>query len=154
MAYHDLFKTSNWQIQLKDQTHVEFFCQEAAIPGITIGTIANRYQSMDDKRPGDSINFNDLTLTIICDEDLSAFKEILKYLNMTHDVRTNEIQVQPEVFDSYLYITTNKNNIQYKLHFYDMWIESISDLVLQTITGDDNSISFTVGLKYNYYTFE
>jgi hypothetical protein len=154
MAYHDLFKTSNWKIQLKDQTHVEFFCQEASIPGITIGTVSQHYQSMEDKRPGDSITFDDLTLTIICDEDLGAFKEILKYINMTHNVIDNVIQVKPEVFDSFLFITTNKNNIQYKIHFYDMWIETVSALSLQTITGDDNSISFTVGLKYNYYTLE
>jgi hypothetical protein len=154
MAYHDLFKTSNWKLQLKDQTHVEFFCQEAAIPGVTIGTITTGYASMADKRPGDTIDFSDLTLTIICDEDLGSYKEIMKYLNMTHDVLTNEIRVAPEVFDSFLYLTTNKNNVQHTLHFYDMWIETVSDLVLQTITGDDNSISFTVGLKYNFYTFE
>lgn len=155
MAYHDLFKTGNFKIQLKDQINLEFFVQEATIPGITVGTIDAGYMSMRDKRPGDSLDFNPLTLTLLCDEDLQAYKDVYEYiLHLTHNPKTNEIFVEPEVFDAYLFLTTNKNNVAHKLHFYHMWIETISDLQLQTVSPDENSISFTVGLKYNYYLFE
>jgi hypothetical protein len=155
MAYYDLFKTGNFRIQLKDQTNLEFFVQETTVPGVTVGTIDIGYGSMKDVRPGDSLEFNPLTLTVICDEDLQAYKDVYTYiLKMTHNPVTNVIQVDPEVFDAYLLLTTNKNNITHRLHFHDMWIESISDLQLQTVSPDENNISFTVGLKYVYYLFE
>lgn len=155
MAYHDLFKTGNFRIQLKDQQDLEFFVQETTVPGITVGTISIPYSSMNDQRPGDSIEFNPLTLTINCDEDLKAYKDVYRYIiKLTHDPVSNEIRVEPEVFDAYLLLTTNKNNVAHKLHFHDMWIETVSDLQLQSVSGDENAVSFTVGLKYNYYLFE
>lgn len=154
MAMHDLFKISNFVIQLRDQRMIEFMNVECPIPGFNIGTIELNYSSMLDKRPGDSITFNDLTLTVNCDEDLKAYKEIISYLNLAHNPVTNKLEVSQEVFDGYLILLTNKNNVQHKLHFYDMWIESISDLQLQTISTDDQNLSMTIGLKYNFFVFE
>jgi hypothetical protein len=154
MAYHDLFKVSNFKILLRDQRHMEFFCQEAGIPGYNLGNIDVGYQSMKDKRPGDSIDFEDLTLTIICDEDLNAFKEVYNYLKLAHHPVTNALEVQQEMFDAYLLLTTNKNNVQHKLHFVDAWIQSVGAIQLQTISSEDNNITFPVTIRYNYYLFE
>ena len=156
MAYHDLFKTGNFTVQLKNQTHLEFFIQEATIPGITVGTIEVPVAGgLRDYRPGDSLSFNPLTLTVLCDEDLRAFKDVYDYiLHLTHNPVTNNIEIDAEVFDAYLMLTTNKNNVKHRIHFHDMWIENITDLQLQTISGDENSISFTLGLRYNYYLLE
>jgi hypothetical protein len=154
MAMHDLFKVSNFVMQLRDQKSIEFMNVEAPLPGFNIGTIEVPHQSMMDKRPGGSITFNDITLTVNCDEDLKAYKEIYDYLVLAHDPLTNKLCVKEEVFDGYLYLLTNKNNVQHKLHFYDMWIESVSDLQLETISADENNLTMTLGLKYNFFVFE
>jgi hypothetical protein len=150
----DLFKTSNFVIQLRDQKMIELMNVEANLPGFTIGTLNMGYMSMKDKRPGDSIDFNNLTLTVNCDEDLKAYKEVWDYLKITHDPLSNEIHVAEEVFDGYLILLSNKNNVQHKIHFYDMWIESVSDLQCQTISPDENPINFTIGLIYTFYILE
>jgi hypothetical protein len=133
---------------------IEFMNVEAPIPGFTLGTIELGYSSMKDKRPGDSITFNDITLTVNCDEDLKTYKEIYDYLILAHNPVTNKLEVNQEVFDGYLILLTNKNNVQHKLHFYDMWIETVSDLQLQTISAEEQNLSITLGLKYNFFVFE
>ena len=149
--YTDLFKTSNFRIQTRDSKHIDFFCQEASLPGYSIGEITLPFQSMKDHRPGDSIEFEPLSLTILCDEDLLAWKNVYDYLNLTHDAMTNRLEVQQEVFDATLFLTTNKNNIKYEIKFYDAWFQSVSPLQFQTISTDENNITFTVGIVYNYY---
>lgn len=153
MAYIDNFKICNFVMQLREQKHLEFFILQASIPAYTIGTIEVGFNSMKDKRPGDSIDFSDLSLTVLCDEDLKAYKDVYNYLNLAHDALSNKLEVHQEIFDGTLFLTTNKNNITHTLKFYDMWIESVSGLDLMTTSTDDNAISFTVNLKYNYFTF-
>jgi hypothetical protein len=138
----DLFKTSNFVMQLRDQKSIELMNVETDIPGFTIGTLEMGYMSMKDKRPGDSITFENLTMTVNCDEDLKAYKEVWDYLKITHDPLENIIRVSEEVFDGYLLLLTNKNNVQHKIHFYDMWIESISPIQCQSVSPDENNVNF------------
>jgi hypothetical protein len=153
MSYIDNFKVCNFVMQLRDQKHLEFFTLQSSIPAYTIGTITIPNHSMTDKRPGDSIDFADLSLTVLCDEDLKAYKDVYNYLNLAHDPISNKLEVQQEVFDATLFLTTNKNNVSHTIKFFDMWIESVSALDLLTTSTDDNSLSFTVNLKYNYFIF-
>jgi hypothetical protein len=154
MAYTDLLKTSNFIIQTRDSNHMEFFCQEVQIPGFQIGNLDIGHQAMKDKRPGDSVEWEDLTLTILCDEDLNAFKDVYKYLNLTHDPYTNTLEVRQEVFDATLFITSNKNNPKFKIKFYDAWFQSVSPIQFQSTSPDENNLTFTVGIRYNYYLLE
>jgi hypothetical protein len=149
----DLLKTSNFFFQTRDSKQIEFFCQEVQIPGYSLGSIDIPYASMKTKRSGDSIEFEDLTLTVLLDEDLSTFKEIYDYLMLTHNTFSNELEVQQQVFDATLFITTNKNNIQHKIHFYSCWFQSISPVQFMTTSTDENNLTFTVGIRYDYYSF-
>lgn len=151
----DLSKICNFKIVLPNsQATIDLFTVETNIPGITIGSIDLPYSSMTRKMPGDSISFEDLTLTVLLDKDLKVFREIMSILQLTHNTLTNEYHVQEEVFDCFLLINSNKNNPIFKLHFYDAWLETISPLNLTTISGDDNPYNLTIGIKYNFYTIE
>lgn len=150
----DLFKTCNFNILMKNNTMIELMNVECDLPGFNIGTIEMPFQTMKDKRPGDSINFDNLTLTVNCDEDFKAYLEVYNQLILAHNPATNKYKVSEEIFDGYLILLSNKNNIQHKIHFYDMWIESVSPLQMQTISSDDNPLNFTVGLCYNFFVFE
>jgi hypothetical protein len=152
MSYTDQFKTSNFRVVLRnDMKNLEFFATEASIPSVTIGTIEAGWQSMKDKRPGDSLDYEPLALTTIVDEDFQIYTDFYALLNTTHNPKTNRIQVTPEVFDLTIFITTNKNNPIYSVTFYDAWIQTISAIELQTISGDDNGIKVTIGISYNYF---
>ena len=150
-----LSKVSNFRIVLPTtQKTIEFFCVETMLPGITIGTIENKFMSMQDYRPGDSLTYNPLTLTVLCDQALETYKEVFSILNATHDPFTNKLSVSQEIFDGYLMLTSNKNNIIHKIHFYDCFITDISDINFQTTSGEDPNYSFTLGLRFCQMSFD
>jgi hypothetical protein len=151
----DLSKNCNFKIILPTtQKFIELFSVETSIPGITIGSIDLPYSSMVRKMPGDSLTYDELTLTILIDKELNTYKELISILNLTHNPITNTYDVDQEVFDAFLLITSNKNNPLFQLHFYSMWIETFSAISLTSTSGDDNPYNCTLGLKYNYYVLE
>ena len=154
MANTNLFKSCNFRITLNTEKQIELMVQEVNLPGYSIGQLENRWQSMVDKRPGDSMEFNDLTLTILVDEQLEIYKEIYKSLVYSHNPVTNTLQITKQIFDGYLFLLTNKNNLQHMIHFYDCWIKSLDDIQLSHSTSEDEQLVLTMTIAYNYYMFE
>lgn len=154
MSKTDLAKKCNFRIVLKDQENIEFFVQEANIPGITIGTLEYNNQSMHDPRPGDSITYNDLRLLILLDEDFKTYEEIYKYLTKTHDPVSNNLDPDAVVFDAELMISSNKNNFNKKISFKNAWISSIDDIDFITTSTEDEEITFGLEIKFSYFTYE
>ena len=151
----DLSKNCNFKIILPStQKYIELFTTETNIPGITIGSMDLNYQSMVRKMPGNSITYDELTLTILIDKELNTYKELMSILNITHNPITNTYDANQEVFDAYLLLNSNKNNPFAQLHFYDMWIETFSAISLTSTSGDDNPYNCTLGLRYNFYVLE
>ena len=151
----DLSKNCNFKIILpSNQQFIELFTTETSIPGITIGSMDLNYQSMTRRMPGNSISFEEITLTLLIDKELQTYLELISILNLTHNVLTNTYETNQEVFDAYMLITTPKNNPLFQLHFYDAWIETFSSISMQTTSGDDNPYNMTLGVKYNFYTIE
>jgi hypothetical protein len=154
MANINLFKSCNFKIALKSEKQIELMVQEVNLPGYTIGQIETRWQSMSDKRPGDSIEFNDLMLTVLIDEDLEIYKEIYNNLILQHNPLTNTLECSKQLFDGYLFLLTNKNNLQHKVHFYNCWIKSLDDVQLSHATSEDEQLIVTLNISYNFYMFE
>lgn len=154
MAATDLFKVSNFRILLKDQVFTELTVQQANIPGVTVGQLDMQFQAMHDKRPGDSIEFNDLQIRCLVDEDLKAYTEILKYLfRFTHDPDTNVLNVVPCIFDATMLLTTNKNNVQHTLRFHDAWIKSIGDIDVTNASAEDANTTMDLIIVFVYFDF-
>ena len=55
---------------------VEFFCQTANIPGISLGNADFKTSLKDIPMPGDKIEFADLAISFLVDENLNNYKEI------------------------------------------------------------------------------
>ena len=59
---------------------VEFFCQSANVPGISLGSATQSTPLYDVPIPGDKITYQDLSITFIVDENLNNYKEIHDWL--------------------------------------------------------------------------
>jgi len=155
-GYNSLFKTCNYKLILSNPLHkdLEFFITETSIPAITVGTINAQYASMTGKIPGDSLTYDNLTTTILVDEDMKVMDDIFSTLRMTHNPESNELKVDPIIFDATLIINTNKNNPIRKLIFKNMWLETFSEVNLSSTSTDDNNIQITAGWCYDYYVFD
>ena len=55
---------------------VEFFCQSANIPGISIGTATMPTGLKDIPIPGEKVSYQDLSISFLVDENLNNYKEI------------------------------------------------------------------------------
>lgn len=154
MAINDYLKSSSFLIQFKDQRRLELMVTGVNLPGFTLGEILLSRPVVTDKRPGDHIDFNDLSLTIICDEDLKAFTEIVSSIILSANPNTGDLEISKTVFDATLFLTTNKNNIQHKVHFYNCYFKSISDLPFESTSDDEAHVTFNAELGYSFYNFE
>ena len=55
---------------------VEFFCQTASVPGITLGTANMETPLNEIPIPGDKISWQDLNVSFLVDENLNNYKEL------------------------------------------------------------------------------
>jgi len=154
MSYIDVAKQSNFYLLLKDRKHAEFFVQEASLPGFTLADVNVRFNWNLVKHPGDEITWDQLTLTILCDEDLKAWTDIFDLICTLKDPVKNTMELNVPIFDAVLLWTTNKKNIAFEITFHDAWFSSLSALPLTHQTLDDDPITFTADLFYNYYTIK
>ena len=153
MARHDLFKQCNFQIVLANRVNLEFFVQEVAIPGFQIGELPVNHWTQNESRPGDSTTWDHLQLTILCDEDLTAFKDVYNHLILEKNPEDGFLEINRTVFDAKLLLTTNKSNVQHCITFKYAWIMAVGELQLITSSTEDEQLTFTVEIPYAYYEF-
>lgn len=155
MAVYDWLKVSNFEIILHPQSQkLELMVQEVNIPGFTLGDIHIGHPSQSFHHIGDDINWNPLVLTVLCDEDLDAYVQCYNLITKTKNPKTGELVIDVIKFDGVLFITTNKNNTQYRFFFKDCWIFDLSDLRVSTTSSDAEHINFTVTIYYDYFEIE
>jgi hypothetical protein len=154
MSIINLFKISNFVLNFKDSKQLELMTVGCNIPGITLGDLIMNRPVIRDYRNGDSLTYDDLTVTVLCDEKLSAFKEIYDYIMLASNPETADIKVVEPIFDSTLHLTTNKNNFQHKLRFYNCFFKSVSSIQLSSASSEEEQITFDISLGFSYYLFE
>ena len=71
---------TGFKFALKKSPGVAFFCNEANIPDLNLGIAVQPNYLKDIDRPGDKIQFGDLTIRFLVDEDLSNFMEIQNWI--------------------------------------------------------------------------
>ena len=69
-----------FKFALKRSPAVAFFCNEANIPSLDLGVAAQPTYLKDVPLPGDKIQFGDLSLRFLVDEDLKNYMEIQKWM--------------------------------------------------------------------------
>jgi len=146
-------KSGNFSVVLKNQKTIEFVVQEVNLPGLNLGEIQVGHWTQNQNRPGDNITWSTLSMTILCDEELAAFKEAFNHIMSLKDPYDGKIEIQNAIFDATLLITTNKNNVQHRVQFFDAWIQSIGDIQFTTTSSEEEQIVFTIELQYDYYKF-
>ena len=153
-----------FQLVLNRLPNVEFFIQAATVPGYnSSGTeLPTPFKIINE--PSDRLTYDDFTITVICDEDMTAFREVSEWLiALTY----------PDTFDQYaslndedpgsgktsksdatLAILDSNKNVNVKIKFEDMFPVSISGIALNTAETDLTPPTFEITFKYSKYTIE
>jgi len=171
----DLASSSQFRFNLLKVPNVEYFVTSANIPGISFSGDASmntRFKSISFM--GDTLDFADLEVTFLVNEDLSNYREIHNWMTGIGFPKNNEqfisavsenaelstpsgvVSGNPKslMSDATLTILTNKNNALVRVNFKDCYPLSISGLTYNTQTTDVEQLTATVTFKYDIYEFE
>jgi hypothetical protein len=134
-------------IERENYGNLEFFAQSVQHPGSTVGAavMANPRLSGGLPVPGDSIDYGELTLTLILDEDLTAYKEMQKWLEGSvygegdpyHDIR--------------VIVLTSHNNFCAQILYKNCIPTSLGSVELASTTGDVTYVNFDAGFRFSEF---
>jgi hypothetical protein len=165
-----------FSFQIEKMPTVNFFVQQVNLPSISIDAIVYDNPFTDAKVPGEQIIWNNLNVTFLVDEDYNNWYECWNWMqgigfpqNFTQNkalVRGLDTNLDGEkrqplppkgrqgftFSEASLFIRTGKNNPNIEVRYIDCWPTSLSELQFNTTTTEDNPLTATVTLAYNYYT--
>ena len=151
-----------FQLVLNRLPNVEFFIQGANIPGISSSGTERPSPFKTINEPSDKITYDDFTVTVVCDEDMVAFREVSDWLvALTFpDDFTQYDNLKPaptgdgKKSDGSLVVLNSNKNANVTISFTDMFPVSISGLQLNTAESDLTAPTFEITFKYSNYTIE
>jgi hypothetical protein len=158
MATTNFLSPIEFKFILSRLPNVEFFVQGANVPGMTSGVTDFPTPFKILHEPGDKLSYDDLNITVICDENLTSYIEVQDWLvGLT----------RPESFDQYkelvprgiksdasLIILNSNKNANVVLKFKDVFPIAISAIQLSTTGTDVTPPTFDITFKHSGYKIE
>ena len=159
-----------FKFALKRSPAVAFFCNEANIPSLDLGIAEQPTYLKDVPLPGDKIQFGDLSLRFLVDEDLTNYMEIQNWirglgfpesLKEFHDLQkegeenigSNYGELAPhDIYsDGTLQILSSNLVPKFKVVFNDLFPYSLSTVTFDATDTDIEYFTADVSFKYTLY---
>ena len=160
---------TGFQFNLKRSPKVAFFCNEANIPDLNLGVALQPNYLRDIPTPGDKIDFGDLSLRFLVDEDLGNFMEIqnwirgLGYPESVQEFRNLDKETEGVIKGPYkkdkqniysdgtLQILSNNLVPKFQVNFKDLFPISLTTLTFDATDTDIQYFTANVDFKYTSY---
>ena len=155
---------TGFQFNLKRSPKVAFFCNEANIPDLNLGVAFQPNYLRDIPTPGDKIDFGDLSLRFLVDENLENYLEIHNWIyglgypksvdqfrEIVLDRESSEIDNLRQFSDGTLSVLNSNYNPLIYVKFTDMFPVSLSTLEFTAEENDYTYFTATVTFKYLLY---
>ena len=159
---------TGFKFNLKRSPGVAFFCNQANIPDLNLGVAEQPTYLRDIPTPGDKLDFGDLNLRFLVDEDLTNFMEIqnwlrgLGYPETVQEFRDLEksgtipvrdyVQSGQDVYsDGTLQILSSNLNAKFNVKFRDLFPTSLTTLTFDATDTDIEYFTADANFKYTSY---
>lgn len=154
----------NFKFRIKKTPTINYFVQKIAVPKMELPGFDQGNPFTRIPRPGDHLDFSDLSLTFKVDEDLQNYMEI--YTWMTEMARSQNYEQYQTIdrkqpmsgegiySDVELEILSSKRKANYAVVFQDSFPVSLGDIEFDTTLEDVNYVTASVTFKYKLYTIE
>ena len=159
-----------FKFALKRSPAVAFFCNEASIPSLDLGIAAQPTYLKDVPLPGDKIQFGDLSLRFLVDEDLTNYMEVQNWIRgLGYPESLQEFQDlddsgqltdafglfkqgRDDIYsDATLQILSSNLVPQFQVQFSDCFPYSLSTLTFDATDTDIEYFTADVSFKYTIY---
>ena len=137
--------------------NVEFFMQRASIPGISSNPVSHSTPFNPVFEGGDKLNYDDLNLSFIVDENMSNYLEIFNWIKgysfpENHNQYKNISESQNGLkSDISIKVLNSHKNPTVLIDYKDCFPISLSEVVLDTTQSDLVYPEATATFKYNYF---
>ena len=151
---------------------VAFFCNEANIPNMTLGEAVQPTYLRDIPTPGDKIQFGDLSLRFLVDEDLTNYMDIQNWIRgLGFPENTDQFEELTErgvlndgkaysykqsgddiYSDGTLQILTSNLVPKFHVKFTDLWPYTLTTMIFDDTDTDVEYFTAEVSFKYTMYT--
>jgi hypothetical protein len=159
---------TGFKFTLKRSPAVAFFCNQANIPSIDLGVANQPTWLKDIDTPGDKIQFGDLNLRFLVDEDLTNYMEIQKWirglgypesmqefrdLEASAILYGNYVNSGDNIYsDGTLQILSSNLIPKFNVSFKDLFPYSLSTITFDATNTDIEYFTADVSFKYTIYT--
>lgn len=149
MNVHNLAQKTTWILGSVALEIFPYYLKNFSIPGITFNH-PEVYSRASSKVffVADNINFNEMSCSIILDEDYKTYFELMSKVFNQFDPETGTFRTQE--FDLFVILQNQKGNDLFKIEFHNARLSSIGDIELTT-EGDEVTNSLDVSFVYDYY---
>ena len=159
---------TGFKFALKRSPGVAFFCNEANIPDLNLGIAVQPSYLKDIDRPGDKIQFGDLTIRSLVDEDLTNFMEIQNWIRglgfpekLSQFADLEKEAVMPSNFgnkerdifsDGTLQILSSNLIPKFQVKFEGLFPYSLTTLTFDATDTDIEYFTAEASFKYTIYS--
>ena len=158
---------TGFKFVLKRAPKVAFFCNQANIPDLNLGVIEQTNYLRPIPVPGDKIEFGDLRLTFMVDEDLGNFMEIFNWIRglgyaQSMDefndlanaglISPNYVQKGDNIYsDGTLQILNSSSITNFQIFFSDLFPYNLSTMSFDATQTDIQYFTAEVSFKYSIF---
>lgn len=147
-----------FQFTIKRMPTVQYYVQSINIPGISSGFTEQQTPFRNTYRHGDKLTYDDLTITIAVDENLTGYMETYSWLKAL---------TKPEEFEQYtgllgadgdglysdatLTVVNSSKKPNIEITFADIFPTFIGAITMNTASSDVPIITCDLTFKYNHF---
>ena len=154
---------------------VDFFCQSANIPAVSLGPAVTSTRLNKIQNPGDELQYEDLFIRFLVDENMKNWYQVSNWMReIATPYSTREFKYErgtiPSVnkrdatydyasannqwrCDCSLLVLSSNYRVVGEFIFRDAWPTSLTTLNFDASVPDINYFTAEVSLKYNYYDY-
>jgi hypothetical protein len=167
----DILQTTKFRLNFTRLENITFFCQTANLPGVSLSEVPRNTPFIDLYVPGEKMMYDTFNVTFVVDENLRGwqslhdwiramcfptdFKEYreLERLSSTAAYRGAN-RLPPQYTDATLTVYTNKNNVNFRVKFKDVFPTSVGSILFNTGDTADVITTSDATFRFSYYDIE
>lgn len=160
---------TGFRLEIEKIPFTTFFAQKCDIPVVDMHLAEIHTPMLDYNLPGNKLKFGNFTMSVIVDENMENYNEIIKWLygiNNPESLDNNREYSFLEQYrlmysgkslyktlfsDGILHILTNNNNENISIQFYDMFPMSVSKITMQSTVDEVRYVTFDVKFNYSHF---
>lgn len=174
----NLLQVTKYILTLPRVTNVQYFCQEASLPGVSISQIPRQTPIVDLWSPGSKLTYNEFSVTFVVDEDLRSWTDIHDWMRglsggVNHSewsgmLRKSAVALDasvesnknpnarpfPQYSDGVLTLLTGLNNAKIRVKFANMFPTELSDIEFDSKLSSDTILTATAKFRFDYFDIE